>query len=462
MSKAAACCALSPLGDESSLSPLDMPEDPSGSSTSPSPSPLLVQPKGHGCPPTVGLGGSSAAHSPGAPAANRSLSLSPFTGVQDLSPLSPPCSSVCSPSRRPPRPRGEASPARHGGFASCSPLSPLGLGAMFGASVLAASESSPSLHWTASPAARQSPKAERRSGEKQMWTLDDFEVGQQLGAGNFGHVHLVRERASKAVAALKVMQKRRIERMHAQRHVTHEINIQGHLRHAGVLRLFGFFWDAKKLYLLLEHAPGGNLQDLLSKQPERRFSETEAAGHTRQVADALAYLHRTHVIHRDVKPLNILVGLHGRLKLADFGWAVHMLPGDRRWTLCGTLDYLPPEMVHATRGHGFGVDVWALGILTYALLYGEPPFTARMPQETYRRILDASPEFPDLGSPTPPGQRAQEFIRHLLQCDQDVRPAMETVVAHGWLQHHYSQLCVPGAGCHRGSMPAAQAAMRGA
>jgi len=295
-----------------------------------------------------------------------------------------------------------------------------------------------------------------------MWTLDDFEVGCKLGAGQFGHVHLVREKQSKAVAVLKVMQKRRIERLHVQRHIVHEINIQGHLRHAGVLRLFGFFWDTQKLYLLLEHAPGGSLRDLMEKQADRRFTQQDAAGSARQVANAVAYLHRVHVIHRDVKSLNILVGRRGRLKLADFGWAVHMLPGDRRWTLCGTLDYLPPEMVHVTRGHGFGVDVWALGILTYELLYGEPPFTARTPQDTYRRILDASPEFPEVSPHSRPSELAQEFIRHLLQRDQDDRPAMEGVVAHAWLHSEFTDLCIVGASSSQRGMSASQAAAHGA
>merc|ERR1712224_710484 len=101
-------------------------------------------------------------------------------------------------------------------------------------------------------------------------------------------------------------------------------------------------------------------------------------------------------------------------------------------------------MVRA-RGHGFGVDVWALGILTYELLYGEPPFVARTPQDTYRRILDASPEFPEVRPRGRPSDFVQEFIRHLLQPDQDVRPAMEVVVQHAWLYSESTDLCIAGA-----------------
>merc|ERR1712232_1064872 len=148
----------------------------------------------------------------------------------ELSPFSPACSSTFSPAGRPPSPRRSTSPPVQKDLPAGSPASPLGLaiGAL-GSSTLAFSASPSSPHWTASPAAvagGHSPQERSRAGPH-MWTLDDFEVGCKLGAGQFGHVHLVREKQSKAVAVLKVMQKRRIERLHVQRHIVHEINIQG-------------------------------------------------------------------------------------------------------------------------------------------------------------------------------------------------------------------------------------------
>lgn len=91
-----------------------------------------------------------------------------------------------------------------------------------------------------------------------------------------------------------------------------------------------------------------------------------SARYTYQVADALDYCHRNHVIHRDIKPENLLLTLNGNVKLADFGWSVHA-PSLRRNTMCGTLDYLPPEMVEG-KEHGPYVDNWCLGMYVYSIL----------------------------------------------------------------------------------------------
>ncbi|XP_016161269.1 PREDICTED: aurora kinase B-like, partial [Ficedula albicollis] len=127
-------------------------------------------------------------------------------------------------------------------------------------------------------------------------------------------------------------------------------------------------------------APDGNLGESWEDFGGPRLME--------ELADALLYCHGRKVIHRDIKPENLLLGLKGELKIADFGWSVHA-PSLRRRTLCGTLDYLPPEMVEGG-GHDEKVDLWCLGVLCYELLAGHPPFESPSAADTYRRITQVS------------------------------------------------------------------------
>lgn len=274
-----------------------------------------------------------------------------------------------------------------------------------------------------------------------MWQTDDFDLGRRVGTGNFGYVQLATEKTSKMVVALKAMKKRRVERMRVQRHVIHEIEIQAHLRHPNILQLFGFFWDASYIYMILEYASNGDLHSLLQKQPGRHFDEARVAGFAMQIISALAYCHQMHVIHRDLKPQNILVTSKAKLKLADFGWAVHTYPNERRWTLCGTLDYMPPEIVHAIHGHSFGVDVWSLGILTYELSSGQPPFVASTREETFRQILAATPVFAEN---FPVG--IHDFVTKLLRRNPSDRLSLQAAAAHPWLKQHTSEDCAIGHG----------------
>lgn len=250
-------------------------------------------------------------------------------------------------------------------------------------------------------------RGERRSAlsveqgllQTKTFHLGMFEIGRPLGKGKFGRVYLARERSSGFICALKVMYKAELENgSGVEKQVRREIEIQSNLRHPNILKLYGHFHDSKRIFLILEFAGKGELYKHLRNA--RRFPEWQAAQYIAQMASALRYLHRKHVIHRDIKPENILVGIHGEIKISDFGWSVHA-PNNRRDTLCGTLDYLPPEMVKSggrDRWYNEKVDLWSLGVLTYEFLVGEAPFEDT-PALTQRRIARADMTIPDFVSP---------------------------------------------------------------
>lgn len=254
--------------------------------------------------------------------------------------------------------------------------------------------------------------------------LEDFEVGRPLGKGKFGNVYLAREKQTKYIVALKVLSKEQLIKHSVQHQLRREIEIQSHLRHPNILQLFSYFYDKTRVYLVLEYAPRGELYKRL--RDSGKFDEKTSATYIRQIIDALQVCHARNVIHRDIKPENILIGFDGEMKIADFGWSVHA-PSSRRQTMCGTLDYLPPEMVQH-KVYDKNVDLWCLGVLTYEFLVGSPPFEMESMEETYDRIVRVYYKTPDTMS-----DLAKDFIRRLLQKKPSDRMPLEEAKQHDWI-----------------------------
>lgn len=192
-------------------------------------------------------------------------------------------------------------------------------------------------------------------------------------------------------------------------------------------RLYGFFWDDKKIYLILEYATGGEVYQELLKSPEKRFNESKSADYIYQVIQALKYLHSKNVIHRDIKPENLL-NCMGTIKLSDFGWSTHNPTNDdNRKTFCGTLDYLPPEMV-GNKNYDRSVDIWSVGILAYEFLTGCPPFESDSREATFEKINNVIVEYPSYLS-----KEAVDFMRAILKLESKDRPSFDQLLAHPWL-----------------------------
>ncbi|OCH90459.1 kinase-like protein [Obba rivulosa] len=264
------------------------------------------------------------------------------------------------------------------------------------------------------------------------WHLTDFDIGRPLGKGKFGRVYMVRTKGEPHyILALKCLYKSEIVQSRVEKQIRREIEIQQNLRHPHVLRLYGYFHDEKRIFLMLEFAGKGELYKQLVKLG--CFTEKRSSRYVDQMADALHYLHSKHVIHRDIKPENLLLGINGELKIGDFGWSVHA-PGNRRTTLCGTLDYLPPEMVEG-RDHTEKVDYWALGVLTYEFICGAPPFEDKSGHNaTYKRIAKVDLKIPPKVSP-----EARDLIIKLLQYDPEKRLPLTEVRRHPWVMKYRSK-----------------------
>uniref|UniRef100_A0AAF5RW27 Aurora kinase n=1 Tax=Wuchereria bancrofti TaxID=6293 RepID=A0AAF5RW27_WUCBA len=279
--------------------------------------------------------------------------------------------------------------------------------------------------------------------------LSDFEIGRPLGKGKFGNVYLARVKGINFIVALKILFKSQLIKNSVEHQLRREIEIQAHLRHPHILRMYNYFYDEKRIYLILEYAAGGELYKELQKCGH--FDEERTAKLMFQMADALSYCHDKKVIHRDIKPENLLLGMFGELKIADFGWSVHA-PSSRRETMCGTLDYLPPEMVRGEKHDDkvnhiliidhlslllhriifeFRVDLWSLGVLCYELLVGRPPFESKTHDETYKLIANVKYKFPNHVS-----EGAKDLITKLLVKNAAARLPLKDVMEHPWIRQY--------------------------
>ncbi|CAL4959004.1 unnamed protein product [Urochloa decumbens] len=261
---------------------------------------------------------------------------------------------------------------------------------------------------------------------REEWSMSDFEIGKYIGEGKFGKVYLAREKQSGYVVALKVTYKAKLDKYRFHAHLRREIEIQSGLDHPNVLRLFAWFHDEERVVLVLEYAARGELYKVL--RAAGHFTERTASTYVASLAGALAYCHKKQVIHRDIKPENLLLDIEGRLKIADFGWAARS--NAKRHTLCGTIDYLAPEMIEK-KAHDHAVDNWTLGILCYEFLYGSPPFEADEQDDTLRRIVRV-----DLTFPSTPcvSSEAKDLISKLLVKDSSKRLSLEDIMKHPWIK----------------------------
>ncbi|KAF7232564.1 hypothetical protein EG68_09394 [Paragonimus skrjabini miyazakii] len=180
------------------------------------------------------------------------------------------------------------------------------------------------------------------------------------------------------------MQKQHIVQTRQQEHVHFEKLILSSVNSPFICRLYATFRDSKHVYMLLEACLGGELWTIL--RDSHNLDDRTTRFCLACCIEALDYLHRHGIIYRDLKPENMLITARGYIKMCDFGFAKFIGIGQKTWTFCGTPEYVAPEVI-LNKGHDFAADYWSLGILTFELLTGTPPFQASEPIKIYMKTL---------------------------------------------------------------------------
>jgi len=253
-----------------------------------------------------------------------------------------------------------------------------------------------------------SQPTQRREHE---FSLESLELIKTVGTGTFARVCLCRHKTSKNYFALKILSLHDVIKLKQVEHVKNEKNILKDIHHPFLISLSWSSKDSTFLYLLFPYICGGELFSYL--RSAGRFSTPTALFYSAEIVTALEYLHSLSIAYRDLKPENLLLDSEGHIVITDFGFA--KVIKDRTWTLCGTPEYLAPEIIQS-KGHNRAVDWWALGILIYEMLAGYPPFYDDNPFGIYEKILSGKVDWPKHVEPA-----GKDLVKRLLVQDRTKR-----------------------------------------
>ncbi|XP_028849122.1 calcium/calmodulin-dependent protein kinase type 1B isoform X1 [Denticeps clupeoides] len=256
-----------------------------------------------------------------------------------------------------------------------------------------------------------------------------YELKEKLGEGSFSEVRVAQHIRSRRLVAVKCIRKRALKGKESM--LENEIAVLRRINHENIVSLLDTFETPSKLYLVMTLLTGGELLDRILERGS--YTERDASRVIRQVLEAVKYLHQLGIVHRDLKPENLLYDTpleDSKIVISDFGLSKMEDQGVLS-TACGTPAYVAPELLQQ-KTYGKEVDLWALGIISFILLCGYPPFYDENDTQLYKQIIKAEYEF-DSPYWDEISDSAKDFIAHLLQKDPEKRYTCEQALQHPWI-----------------------------
>ncbi|KAF5905573.1 death-associated protein kinase 1-like, partial [Clarias magur] len=266
---------------------------------------------------------------------------------------------------------------------------------------------------------------------------DHYEIGDELGSGQFAVVRKCRKKSTGQEFAAKFIKKRRSKssrRGVSKDDIEREVSILKQIQHPNVITLHDVFENKSEVILILELVAGGELFDFLAEKES--LSEEEATEFLKQILDGVNYLHSKHIAHFDLKPENIMLLKrnvpHPRIKLIDFGLAHKIDFSNDFKNIFGTPEFVAPEVVNY-EPLGLEADMWSVGVITYILLSGASPFLGENKQETLANVSAVDYEF-DEEYFSHTSSLAKDFIARLLIKDPKKRMTIQDSLQHPWIK----------------------------
>ena len=259
--------------------------------------------------------------------------------------------------------------------------------------------------------------------------IENYVLGRALGQGAYASVRLAIHKQTKKKVAIKIYEKQKLCDIRKKSGVKREIHILKKLNHPYTIKLLDTIDDNKQLSLVTEYVGGFSLHWFQRRKLDRKIPEQEAKRLFMQILAGVHYIHSLNIAHRDIKLENILLDSLQNVKIIDFGFSTCM-PKDKRIKLfCGTPSYMSPEIVNNQEYLGQPADVWALGVLLFAMLCGCFPFTGVNDRDLFRKISKGI-----FSIPTHIGQEARDLIKKMIQINPLNRPNCSDLLNESWFK----------------------------
>ena len=254
--------------------------------------------------------------------------------------------------------------------------------------------------------------------------------GRQIGEGAYAVVRIATSRDNNQKYAIKVYDKTKLSDINRQRSVRREVVLLQKMNHPNIVKLIEAFETESHVYLVMENVSGGSLHSYLKQMINKQLDEEEARRIINQILIALKYCHSKCIAHRDIKLENILLDEHKNVKLIDFGFST-CIPNHKKLRMfCGTPSYMAPQIVSKVEYAGPPADIWATGVLMYALLNGCFPFRGQTDDDLYRRIKRGTYHIYNQ-------KVTREYIDILQRCvdiNDDTRPTAQDLLEDNWFK----------------------------
>ena len=267
--------------------------------------------------------------------------------------------------------------------------------------------------------------------EKSMLNLIPVQNNENkiIYKGTYSNVYLYKDIKTEELISVKHIEKQLyIKYLNTTQIIYNEIEIQSRIVHPNIIRLYNIYENTSSIYLLMEFAKNGNLYSLIRRR--KGMNEKNAYNYFSQIVNAVYFLHKNNIIHRDIKPENIVLDEYENCKLCDFGLSIILNDNSKRNTICGTLEYMAPEIIK-NEGYEKTIDIWSLGILLYEMIHGYCPFNSNDNNKNniiLNKIINENFEIKkDISN------ECKDLIQKMLEKDYKKRITIEEILNHQFM-----------------------------